>query len=215
MLQLYTYYRSVAAHRVRIALNYKGIAYCSVFIDLESAAHLNDDYLKLNPQGLVPALETDDGILISQSVAILEWLEELHPQPPLLPGDPLQRALVRSAVNSIVCDIHPLNNMSVTNYLQASLGSSPEEVQQWYQQWIYRGFDGIERTLESQSGACCFGDEPGMADVCLIPQVYNALRFKVPMEAYPNIMRVWEHCNGLHAFQLAHPDAQPDTPVSA
>jgi len=214
-MKLYSYYRSSATYRVRIGLALKGLAYDYFPVNLLRAQQKSGDYMAKNPQGLVPALETDDGILISQSVAILEWVEELHPQPPLLPGEPLQRALVRSAVNSIVCDIHPLNNMSVTNYLQASLGSSPEEIQQWYQQWIYRGFDGIERTLESQSGACCFGDEPGMADVCLIPQVYNALRFKVPMEAYPNIMRVWEHCNGLHAFQLAHPDAQPDTPVSA
>jgi len=211
-VRLYSYYRSSASYRVRIGLALKEITYDYFAVNLLRAQQKSGEYMAKNPQGLVPALETDEGVLISQSVAILEWLEEIQPQPPLLPRDPLQRALVRSAVNSIVCDTHPLNNMSITNYLQNPLGASAEEVQAWYEQWIWRGFDGIEKTLEAHAGTCCFGDSPGMADTCLIPQVYNALRFEVSMAAYPKIMAVWDHCNSLHAFQLAHPDAQPDTP---
>jgi len=211
-MQLYSYYRSSAAYRVRIALELKGLDYDYVAVNLLRAQQKSGDYMAKNPQGLVPALEVDKGALIAQSVAIMEWLEETHPQPALLPTEPLARAQVRSAVNSIACDIHPLNNMSVTNYLQNPLGAEPEQVQGWYGHWVDRGFEAIEKTIETSGGLCCFGDNPGMADTCLIPQVYNALRFNIEMGHYPQIMRVWEHCNTLEAFVRAHPDVQPDAP---
>lgn len=211
-MKLYSYYRSSAAYRVRIALALKGLPYDYVKVNLLRAQQKSGDYLARNPQGLVPALATDEGVLIAQSVAILEWLEETCPTPALLPGDPLTRALVRSTVNTIVCDIHPLNNMSITNYLHNPLGATPEQVRDWYAGWIYRGYDAIEKNLEQHAGNCCFGDEPGFADLCLVPQTYNALRFEVDISAYPVIQRVWQHCNTLAAFVAAHPDTQPDAP---
>ena len=214
-MRLYSYYRSSAAYRVRIALELKGLDYDYIAVNLLHAQQKSGDYMAKNPQGLVPALETPDGTLIAQSVAIMEWLEEVYPEPALLPSDPLQRALVRSTVNSIACDIHPLNNLSITNYLQNPLGVSPEQVHAWYGQWVDRGFEAIEKNLQTRDGQCCFGDAPTMADTCLIPQVYNALRFNVEMGGYKNILEVWEHCSTLEAFEKAHPDVQPDTPESA
>ena len=214
-MQLYSYYRSSAAYRVRIALELKGLEYGYIAVNLLRAQQKSGDYMAKNPQGLVPALATAEGELIAQSVAILEWLEETHPEPALLPADPLRRARVRSTVNSIVCDIHPLNNMSVTNYLQNPLGISPEQVHIWYGKWVDRGFDAIEKTLSEHGGRCCFGDEPTLADACLVPQVYNALRFNVEMGGYGRIMKVWEYCNTLDAFIRAHPDAQPDAPETS
>jgi len=213
-MRLYSYYRSSAAYRVRIALALKGLPYDYFAVNLLRAQQKAGDYMALNPQGLVPALETPDGTLIAQSMAIMEWLEETYPTPALLPEEPLARAAVRSLANVITCDIHPINNMAVTNYLQNPLGASPEQVSDWYAQWVDRGFEAIERGLHAHGGLCCFGDEPGLADACLIPQVYNALRFEVDMGGYAKIMAVWEHCNGLDAFTLAHPDAQPDAPDS-
>lgn len=213
-MRLYSYYRSSAAYRVRIALALKGLDYDYVAVNLLKAQQKSSDYMAANPQGLVPALETDAGELIAQSVAILEWLEETASGPALLPVDPLQRALVRSMVNSISCDIHPLNNISVLNYLKNPLGASPEQVQQWYASWVYRGYDAIEKTLQQYSGNCCFGDQPTLADVCLVPQTYNAMRFKVDLGAYPAICRVWEYCNSLPAFVAAHPDQQADAPAA-
>ena len=211
-MKLYSYYRSSAAYRVRIALALKGLPYDYVAVNLLRVQQKSGDYLTKNPQGLVPATATDDGALIAQSVAIIEWLEETCPAPALLPADPLLRAQVRSTVNTIVCDIHPLNNMSITNYLQNPLGADPEQVHEWYARWIYRGYDAIEKILAKHAGSCCFGDEPGFADLCLIPQTYNAVRFDVDISAYPTILRVWEHCNSLDAFIAAHPDNQPDAP---
>jgi maleylacetoacetate isomerase len=212
-MRLYSYYRSSAAYRVRIALALKGMSYDYVAVNLLRAQQKSGDYLAKNPQGLVPALETDDGELIAQSVAIMEWLEETGAGPALLPADPLLRARVRSTVDSIACDVHPLNNISVLNHLQNPLGVTPEQVRSWYAQWIYRGYDAIEKTLETHSGRCCFGDEPSMADACLIPQTYNALRFEVDVSDYPNIQRVWAHCNTLPAFVSAAPENQPDAPA--
>ena len=209
-MKLYSYHRSSAAFRVRIALNLKGLPYDFVAVNLLNAEQKSAPYMALNPQGLVPALELDRGELIAQSVAILEWLEEACPPPALLPHDPLQRARVRSLMNNITCDIHPLNNLSVMNYLRTELGADDEAVHRWYCNWVDRGFSAIERSLEDTMGDCCFGDQPTLADVCLIPQVYNAYRFKVPMEAYPNIRGVSQHCNSLEAFAKAVPEAQPD-----
>ena len=209
-MKLYSYYRSSAAYRVRIALNLKGLPYDYVSVNLLHNEQKSDNYMARNPQGLLPALELDDGELLAQSVAILEWLEESCPSPALLPDNTLQRARVRSLVNNIVCDIHPLNNLSIMNYLRTELGASDEGVHRWYCNWVDRGFSAIEQSLTHSMGDCCFGDEPTLADVCLVPQVYNAYRFKVPMEDYANIRKVVEHCNSLQAFVKAAPESQPD-----
>ena len=209
-MKLYSYHRSSAAYRVRIALNLKGLPYDYAPVNLLRGEQQSGAYLARNPQGLLPALELEGGELLAQSVAILEWLEESSPPPSLLPGDPLQRARVRSLVNNITCDIHPLNNLSVMNYLRAELGAGDDDIHRWYCNWVDRGFGAIEQSLAATMGDCCFGDEPTLADVCLIPQVYNAYRFKVPMEHYPNIRQVVQHCNSLEAFARAAPEAQPD-----
>ncbi len=209
-MKLYSYFRSSAAYRVRIALNLKGLDYQYLPVNLLESEQKSPAYLARNPQGLVPALETDDGNLLSQSVAILEWLEETHPDPALLPEDPLERARVRSMVNSIACDIHPLNNLSVLNHLRNRLGAQEAEVQAWYCTWVERGFDAIEQTLKQNRTPCCFGEHPTLADVCLVPQVFNARRFSVPMQRYRHILRVADHCGSLPAFMRAHPNAQPD-----
>lgn len=209
-MKLYSYFRSTAAYRVRIALNFKGLPYDYVPVNLLAGEQKSPDYLARNPQGLVPALEVDGGELLSQSVAILEWLEETHPSPALLPEDPLERARVRSVVNSIACDIHPLNNVSVLNYLRDQLGADEKQVYLWYRTWVQRGFDAIEQILAANDCRCCFGDQPTLADVCLLPQVFNARRFRIPMKGYRHILRVADHCGSLQAFTRAHPNAQPD-----
>jgi len=209
-VKLYSYFRSSAAYRVRIALNLKQLPYDYIGVNLLHNEQKSDNYMARNPQGLLPALELDDGEVLAQSVAILEWLEESCPSPALLPDNMLQRARVRSLVNNIACDIHPLNNLSIMNYLRTELGASDEDVHHWYCNWVDRGFTAIEKSLTQTMGVCCFGDEPTLADVCLIPQVYNAHRFKVPMEEYANIRKVVEHCNSLEAFFSAAPEAQPD-----
>lgn len=211
-MRLYSYYRSSATYRVRIALAIKGLEFDYIPLNLLHAQQKSADYMAKNPQGLVPALETDEGALIAQSMAIMEWLEETCPQPPLLPSEPLLRAQVRSMANTIACDVHPLNNISIINYLQNPLGVSPEQVKEWYARWIHRGYDSIEKAIAEYGGLCCFGDEPTLADLCLIPQTYNASRFRVDISAYPNIRRVCDHCNTLPAFITAHPDHQPDMP---
>lgn len=209
-MKLYSYFRSSAAYRVRIALNLKSLPYDYVPVNLLRAEQKSAPYLARNPQGLVPALETDEGGLIAQSMAILEWLEDIYPTPPLLPNDPVQRARVRSLANSIACDIHPLNNIAILNYLRSELGAGDEQIHTWYCTWVRRGFDGIERTLEESSGEFCFGDQATLADVCLVPQVSNADRFRVPTADYPHIRRINDHCLSLDAFADAAPAVQPD-----
>tara|TARA_R110001592_G_scaffold363323_1_gene684033 strand:- start:136002 stop:136634 length:633 start_codon:yes stop_codon:yes gene_type:complete len=209
-MKLYSYHRSSAAYRVRIALNLKGLPYDYVSVNLLHSEQKSDNYLARNPQGLLPALELADGEVLAQSIAILEWLEESYPSPALLPENTLERARVRSLVNNIACDIHPLNNLSIMNYLRTELGASDEGVHQWYCHWVERGFSAIEQGLARTMGKCCFGDEPTLADICLIPQAYNAFRFKVPMEDYANIRKIVEHCNTLEAFSRATPESQPD-----
>lgn len=209
-MKLYSYYRSSAAYRVRIALNLKGMPYDYVPVNLLTGEQKGVAYTTRNPQGLLPALELESGETLAQSLAILEWLEESCPPPALLPHDPLLRARVRSLAYHIACDIHPLNNLSVTGYLRDHLGAGEEEVHQWYCAWVDRGFSAIEQGLAQTMGDCCFGDQPTLADVCLVPQVYNAYRFKVPMENYSNIRQVYQHCNSLEAFERAAPEAQPD-----
>ncbi len=213
-MKLYTYYQSSAAYRVRIAMNLKGIDYLSEGIDLLGSVQTSEHYLQANPQGLVPALLLDDGTLIGQSTAILEYLEETHTQHPLLPTDSVQRSQVRSLVNHIACDVHPLNNLRVRCYLRDMLDADKAQEDRWYAHWIHTGFVAIEKTLAQGNGRFCFGDTPGMADCYLIPQVFNALRTKIDIDRYTAILAIYNHCTTLAAFQSAHPSQQPDKPAS-
>ena len=211
MLTLHTYFYSSAAYRVRIALNLKGITYESVAYDLRKKAHQNDAYLRLNPQGLVPSL-VDDGNVLAQSLAIIEYLEEKHPEPALMPAEPLDRARVRAIAQSIACDIHPLNNLRVLRYLvhEAKLPEATKDA--WYAHWVAVGFAALESMLASdpRTGRFCHGDAPGLADCCLVPQVANARRFKLPLKAYPTIVRIDETARALPTFVAAAPEAQAD-----
>jgi maleylacetoacetate isomerase len=209
-VKLYTYYRSSAAYRVRIALNLKALDYTAVPVNLLEGEQRGEAFRAVNPQGLVPALEVEDGTRIGQSTAILEWLEESFPERPLLPADPLARARVRSLCNHIACDIHPLNNLRVMNYLKGEFGHSQEDVNRWYGHWIRTGFKAVENTVSGEGGPFCFGEAPGLADCYLIPQVYNARRFDVGLGEFPTIERIFAHCNGLEPFFDAHPDNQSD-----
>jgi maleylacetoacetate isomerase len=216
-LVLYSYYRSSAAYRVRIALNLKNLDYTihPVHLINDGGEHRRRDYLEINPQGLVPALNTDDGLL-TESAAIVEYLEERYPSPALLPKDLGDRALVRSLAQMIACDIHPLNNLRVLTYLWPE-NTSNEQKQRWYHHWLEKGLSAFEIRLErSRSNGCfCFGDAPGLADLFLIPQVYNALRFDHPIEPYPLIQGIYRNCTRIDAFRRAAPECQPDSPQSA
>jgi len=211
-MRLYDYYRSSAAYRVRIALNLKGVTPERVFVHLRKGGQRTDDYLELNPQGLVPALALDGGQTLTQSLAIVEWLEETHPQPPLLPADAAGRARVRAIALSIACEIHPLNNLRVLQYLTGTLGASEAQKDGWYKYWIDTGFEALETQLarEKATGRFCHGDAPGLADVCLVPQLANARRFHVDLAPYPTLTRIEAACNALPAFVGAAPANQPD-----
>lgn len=211
-MELYSYFRSTAAYRVRIALNLKGIDYRLTPVNLLNDEQKSDWYLAVNPMGLVPALRLADGTVLSQSTAILEWLEETSPELPLLPADPLQRSRVRALANIIACDIHPLNNLRVLQHLVGVLGVSEEAKKEWYHHWIQLGFGALEQHMAD--GAYTAGDGLSMADVYLVPQVFNALRFDMAMSPYPKIMSVYKRCNELDAFIKAHPDHQQDNPAA-
>ena len=210
-MKLYTYFRSSAAFRVRIALNLKGVDYESVPVDLRPGAHRQPDYLARNPQGLIPALE-DGGAVIGQSLAAIEYLEETHPQPPLLPRSALDRARVRSMALAIACDIHPLNNLRVLNYLRSPLGHDEAAVETWYRHWIAEGFRGLEEQARRSSGdgRHMFGTEVTLADVILVPQMFNARRFKCNVEPFPTLRAISGYLETLPQFARAAPDAQPD-----
>jgi maleylacetoacetate isomerase len=210
-MKLYTYFRSSAAYRVRIALNLKGIAYEAAPVDLRPGAHRQPDYLSRNPQGLIPALE-DDGAVIGQSLAIIEYLDETHPHPPLLPASPLDRARVRSMALAVACDIHPLNNLRVLNYLRAPLGQDEAAVDTWYRHWIAEGLRGLEEQAKRSSGDGhhMFGTEVTLADICLVPQMFNARRFKCNVEPFATLRAISAYLERLPAFAHAAPDAQPD-----
>lgn len=209
-MKLYTYFRSSAAYRVRIALNLKGIPFESIAVDLRPGMHRSPGYLAMNPQGLVPALE-DGGTVFSQSLAILEYLEETHPQPPLLPRAPVDRARVRSLALSIACDLHPLNNLRVLNYLRSPLGQDEAAVNAWYRHWIAEGLRGLEvQASRLGDGRHAFGGEITLADVCLVPQMFNARRFNCDLAPYPTLRSISEHLESLPAFARAAPAAQPD-----
>jgi len=209
-LKLYTYFRSSAAFRVRIALNLKGVAVEPAFVHLAKGEHLQPAYRAVNPQGLVPALQVD-GALLAQSIAIMEYLEETHPQPRLLPADPLGRARVRSLSLIVACEIHPLNNPRALKYVKNVLGHSQDEVDAWYRHWIADGLAKLEAELARPgTGRYSHGDAPTMADCCLVPQIFNAQRFNCDLAPYPAVMRVFEACMQLEAFDRAQPGKQPD-----
>lgn len=214
-MRLHGYWRSSAAYRVRIAVRLKGLALEESFHSLPKAEQRQEAFLALNPQGLVPALQTAQGV-ITQSTAIIEYLDELYPQPRLLPADPYARAVVRGMAGVVTADIHPLNNLRVLNYLRAELGADEPRVNQWVNQWIGEGFRGLEALARrhSMAGRYCFGDEVSLADVCLIPQVFNARRFKCPLDEFPTLVAIDAHCRSLEAFRLAAPDLQPDAVAS-
>jgi maleylacetoacetate isomerase/maleylpyruvate isomerase len=210
-MKLYTFFRSSAAFRVRIALALKGLAYEPQFVHLGKGEHRLAAYAAINRQGLVPALVTDDGSVLAQSLAIMEYLEEIHPQPALLPRDPTARARVRALSLLVACEIHPLNNPRVLNYLRKTLGRSEDEVTAWYRHWIADGLGKLESELAAGgTGRFCHGDAPTMADCCLVPQIFNARRFDCDLAPYPLAMRVFDECMRLEAFDRAQPSRQPD-----
>lgn len=209
--RLYTYFRSSAAYRARIALNYKGLDYEPVSVHLRRKEHRAADYRQLNPQALVPALE-DDGTVIPQSLAIIEYLEEIQPVPALLPTSPQDRAIVRSMTQLIASEIHPLCNLRILVYLKEQLGQNEGQVNAWYRHWIAEGFGSLEImvTRYSGDGAHCFGTSVTLADVCLVPQMLNARRFDCDLEPYPTLRRVDAALSEHEAFAAAHPRRQPD-----
>jgi maleylacetoacetate isomerase len=211
-MKLYGYFRSSAAFRVRIALNLKKLNYESAFIHLRRGDQRQPRFLDINPQGLVPALEVDDTLLI-QSLPIIEYLDETYPEPPLLPSDAKGRARMRALAAMVACDIHPINNLRVLRYLLRPLGQDEAAVETWYNHWIAEGFGALERLLAEggRTGRFCHGETPGLADIVLVPQVFNANRYQsLDLTPYPTIVRIYQTCLGIDAFAAAHPDRQPD-----
>jgi len=209
-MKLYTYFRSSAAYRVRIACNLKGIAYEAMPIHLtkDGGRQHSADFRAVNPHGRVPALALDSGEVLTQSLAIIEYFDETHPQPALLPKDPVGRAKVRAFSQAIACDIHPLNNLVALQYLRRTLKHEQAEIDAWYHHWILQGFETLEATV--QPGPYAFGSAVTLADICLVPQMYNARRLKVPLDKFPKIIAVDAACLKLPAFDRARPENQPD-----
>jgi maleylpyruvate isomerase len=209
-VKLYTYFRSSAAYRVRIVLNLKDLVSETIPIHLrkEGGIHRKPEYRTLNPQMRVPALKLDSGDVLTQSLAIIEYLEEIHPQPPLLPHDPVARAKVRALAQLIACDIHPLNNLAPLLYLKNELGHDQASIDAWYHHWIAEGFAALESMMGT--GPYSFGSAVTLADACLVPQVYNARRMNVPLDRFPKIVAADTACAELAAFEKARPENQPD-----
>ncbi|MDO9599918.1 MAG: maleylacetoacetate isomerase [Azoarcus sp.] len=212
-MKLYTYFRSSAAYRVRIALNLKGLAYQAIPVHLlrTGGEHRQEDYLAINPAALVPAL-VDGERALSQSMAIIEYLDETHPEPSLLPGAATDRARIRGIAQAIACDIHPLNNLRVLQYLGRELGATKEQKDAWYRHWVELGLEALETTLagDARTGAFCHGDTPTLADCCLVPQVFNARRLNCRIDKLAVINRIVERCEAMESFRLAAPENQPD-----
>ncbi len=209
-MKLYTYFRSSAAFRVRIALNLKGLVaeMVPVHLQKEGGLHKKPDYRAINPQMRVPVLKLDSGDVLTQSLAIIEYLEEVHREPPLLPADPVERAKVRALAHVIACDIHPLNNVGPLRYLKNELGQEQARIDAWYHRWIVDGFEALEAMIRPDPYS--FGSAVTLADVCLVPQVYNARRLKVPLDRFPRIVAADAACAKLSAFDKARPENQPD-----
>jgi maleylacetoacetate isomerase len=212
-MKLYTYFRSSAAFRARIALNLKGLVYERATIEMRppAAQHRSPEFLAVNPQGLVPALE-HDGATIVQSLAIIEYLDETHPDPPLLPAAPVDRARVRAMALAVACDIHPLNNLRVLGYLRSRLTLDEDTVNAWYHHWIREGFTALEEEAKRATGdgRHMFGTTVTLADIYIVPQMYNARRFKCDLEPYPTLRGICTHLESLPAFANAAPEMQPD-----
>ena len=209
-MRLYTYFRSSAAFRVRIALNLKGLKYEPVFVHLAKGEHRQPQYAAVNPQALLPTLELDDGKRLTQSLAIIEWLEETHPTPPLLPRESMARARVRSLAYLVASEIHPLNNLRVLQHLKRALNQTQDQIDTWYRYWIADGLAKLEAELAGAAGKFSYGDSPSMADCCLVPQIFNAKRYNSDLAPYPTTMRVFENCMKVEAFDRAQPSKQPD-----
>jgi maleylpyruvate isomerase len=210
-MKLYGYFRSSAAYRVRIALNIKGMECEREFVHLRQGDNRGPEYLALNPQGVVPTL-VDGGLAIGQSLAIMEYLDEINMEVPLLPSDALGRARVRQLAQIVACDIHPLDNLKVLTYLREEMGQGQEALDTWYRHWIETGLAAFEALLADNpaTGLFCHGDDPGLADACLVPQLFNARRFDTDLSRLPTVLRVEANCNELQAFRDAAPDNQPD-----
>ena len=204
---LYDYFRSSASYRVRIALNLKGIDYQQHAVSLVQGEHQAPSYRALNPQGFVPMLDID-GHRLTQSLSIIVYLDQTHPDPPLMPPDPADGAHVRSMALTVACDIHPLNNLRVLKYLRGPLGISEEAKDEWYRHWVAEGLAALEEMARPRAGTFLFGDSPTIADICLVPQLYNARRFSVPIDDYPTLRRADETASAHAAFAAAHPDRQ-------
>jgi maleylacetoacetate isomerase/maleylpyruvate isomerase len=210
-MKLYNYFRSSASYRVRIALALKGLSYDYVPVHLQRNEQTAESYTQISASRLVPLLD-DDGQLLTQSLAIIEYLDETHPQPPLLPADAVQRARVRALALDIACEIHPLNNLRVLRYLVHDLKVSEDDKNRWYRHWVETGLEAVERQIAKhpQTGRFCHGDAPTLADCTLVPQVFNAQRFECRLEHVPTVMRVFENCMALDAFAKTQPAACPD-----
>lgn len=210
-MKLYNYFRSSASFRVRIALALKNLPYEYLPVHLAKGEHQQPDYSDLAADGLVPLLELDDGTRLSQSMAIIEFLDEQHPEPALLPADALGRARVRALAQSIACEIHPINNLRVLKYLTRELKLDEEAKNTWYRHWVRAGLESFERQLAiAPASRLCHGDTPSLADCCLVPQIFNAQRFNTPLDGLPRTMAVFDACMALPAFQAAQPSACPD-----
>ena len=212
-MKLYTFFRSSTSYRLRIALAWKKLAYEPVYTSLPGMKHKDPSYLKLNPQGLVPALVSDAAKVYTQSMAMIEWLDERHPEPPLMPRDAEEKWYVRAVSQIIGCEMHPLNNVRVLKYLKSAYGLDDAKVNgDWYPHWVAEGFAGLEGFLvaEKRAGAHCLGERVTMADVCLVPQVFNAQRFNCDLTPYPTVMAIFERCMKLPAFSETQPSKQGD-----
>ena len=209
MMKLYTYFRSSASYRVRIALHLKAIPFDSIAINLKEGEQ-RGDFLTKNPQGFVPALD-HDGVILTQSMAILDYLDHFKPTPALLPASPIDRAHITAMAHLIALDIHPINNLRILKYLKGPLGQDNESVNQWYRHWIQEGFGALETQVSKYGGdRACFGDEPTMVDLCLVPQMWNARRFETDLSAFPKLVKIDSHLQSLPAFQKAAPENQAD-----